>query len=211
RDDAESVMYDAIDCWVDLIGRSVFAVAAFVIMIRINLPLALAVAALLVLSVPIIVLAGDRIATYRRVNHEAIGRVTGFLAEMFGGVQAIKAAGATGHVVEHFEALGERRRRAAVRDQIWQALVTALDAGVVTVGTGLVLLIAGRAMRAGTFTVGDFALFVVYLTDLMWVPEEIARWITSYRQAGVALGRLAHLLGSGDPRTLVEPPRSALH
>src|SRR5262249_325825 len=134
RDDAESVMYDAIDCWVDLIGRSVFAVAAFAVMARINLPLALSVAARLFLPVPIIVRAGHRSATYRRLNHEALGRVTGFLAEMFGGVQAIKAAGATGQVVKHFQGLGERRRRAAVRDEIWQAVVTAVDASVVTFG-----------------------------------------------------------------------------
>ncbi len=206
RDDAESVMSDALDGWCDLIGRTIFALAAFVVMARINLPLALAVAAMLGLSVPIIVLAGERIATYRRLNHEAIGRVTGFLAEMFRGVQAIKAGGATEHVVGHFHMLGERRRQAAVRDQLWQAVVTATNVNVVTFGTGLILLIAGPALRAGPFTVGDFSLFVVYLADLMWFPEEIARFITSYRQAGVSLGRLAHLLGEGDPRTLVERP-----
>ncbi|MGH2460647.1 MAG: ATP-binding cassette domain-containing protein [Chloroflexota bacterium] len=203
RDDAHAVMNDAIDGWVDLIGRTIFALAAFAVMARIDLPLTVAVVVMLALSVPIIVLAGDRIATYRRLNHEAIGRVTGFLAEVFGGAQSIKAAGATGHVVRHFEQLGERRRRAAVRDQIWEAVETAVTANVVTFGTGVVLLVAGQAMRAGTFTVGDFSLFVVYLTDLMWFPAEIARWFTSYRQAEVSLGRMAHLLGGGDPRTLV--------
>ncbi len=205
RDDAESIMFDALDAWIDLAGRSIFAIAAFVVMFRINAPLALAVAAMLALSVPIIALAGDRIALYGRLNHEAIGRVTGFLAETFGGVQAIKAAGATDSVITHFQMLGERRRKAAVRDQLWQAAVTAIDANVVTFGTGLILLVAGQAIRSGTFTVGDFSLFVVYLADLMWFPDEIARWITSYRQAGVSLSRLAHLIGDADPRTLVEP------
>ena len=210
RDDAELVMYDAMDGWVDLAARSLFALAAFVVMARIDLRLALAVGAMLALSVPVVTLAGDRSATYGRLNHEAIGGVTGFLAEAFGGVEAIKAAGATGHAVAHLQRLGERRREAAVRDQLWQAVVTAVNGNVVTFGTGLVLLVAGRALRAGTFTVGDFSLFVVYLTDLMWFPEEIARWFTSYRQAGVSLGRLAHLLGGGDPRTLVERSGSAL-
>jgi ATP-binding cassette subfamily B protein len=204
RDDAESVMYEAIDCWVDLIGRSVFVIAAFAVMISIDAPLAAAVAAMLALSVPVIILAGDRIATYVRLNHEAIGRMTGFLAEMFSGVQAIKAAGATDPVVAHFRKLGERRRRAAVRDQLWQAVVTAVDANVVTFGIGLVLLLGGQKLRAGAFTVGDFSLFVVYLTDLMWFPDEIARFVTSYRQAGVALDRMTHLLGGGDWPSLTE-------
>jgi ATP-binding cassette subfamily B protein len=206
RDDAESIMYDHIDASVDLIGRSIFAILAFAIMLRIDLILGLAVAGMLALSVPIIALAGDRIATYARLNHEAIGRVTGFLAEMFAAVLAIKAAGATDAVVAHFERLGERRRQAAVRDQLWQAVVNAVDANVVTLGIGLVLLFAGQALRAGAFSVGDFSLFVIYLTELMWFPDEIARWITSYRQAGVSLGRMAHLLGDADPRGLVASP-----
>lgn len=213
RDDAELVMNQTMDGLVDLGARAVFAIAAFVVMARIDLPLALAVAGMLALSLPVIALAGDRAATYGRLNHEAIGRVTGLLAEMFGGVQAIKAAGATRSVVGHLEVLGERRRQAAVRDQIWQAVESAMNANVVTLGTGLVLLIAGQAMRAGTFTVGDFSLFVVYLTDLMWVPAEVARVFVGYQQAGVSLGRMAHLLGGGDPRTLVEslPNRPPAH
>jgi ATP-binding cassette subfamily B protein len=192
------------DCWVDLIGRSIFVVAAFAVMISIDALLALAVASMLALSVPIIVLAGDRIATYVRLNREAIGRTTGFLAEIFGGVQAIKAAGATEAVIAHFLQIGERRRRAAVRDQLWQAVVNAVDTNVVTFGIGLVLVFAGQALRAGAFTVGDFSLFVIYLTDLMWFPEEIARFITSYRQAGVALDRMTHLLGDGDAQVLTK-------
>jgi ATP-binding cassette subfamily B protein len=204
RDDAESVMYNAIDCWCDLVGRTIFAVAAFVVMARIDLPLTLAVIAMLGLAVPITTLAGERTTTYGRLNREALGKVTGFLAEMFSGVQAVKAGGAIGPVVAHFQALGERRRHAAVRDQVWEAVVTTVDTSIVTMGIGLVLVVAGQAMRSGTFTVGDFSLFVVYLTDLMWLPEEIARWFISYRLAAVAFGRMALLLGDKDPRALVE-------
>jgi ATP-binding cassette subfamily B protein len=66
-------------------------------------------------------------------------------------------------------------------------------------------------MRSGEFTVGDFALFVVYLSDLMWFPDEIARWFISYRQASVSLARLARLQAPADPRSLVAdlPPKSA--
>jgi ATP-binding cassette subfamily B protein len=205
RDDAESVMYNAIDCWCDLIGRTIFALAAFAVMARIDLPLTLAVIAMMSLAVPFAILAGERTTTYGRLNREAIAKVTGFLGEIFGGVQAVKAGGAVGPVVAHLQALGERRRQAAVRDQVWEAVVTTVDTSVVTVGIGLVLLIAGQAIRSGSFTVGDFSLFVVYLTDLMWFPEEIARWFVSYRLAGVAFGRMAHLLGDRDPRSLVEP------
>jgi ATP-binding cassette, subfamily B, bacterial len=65
-------------------------------------------------------------------------------------------------------------------------------------------------MRSGEFTVGDFSLFVVYLSDLMWFPDEIARWFITYRQASVSLARLARLQAPADPRLLVAelPPNS---
>ena len=210
RDDVETIV-DSIDAWIDIVGRTIFAVAAFVVMARIHLPLTIAVAAMLAISVPIINLAGDRIATYSRLNHEAIAQVTGFLGEIFSAVQAVKAAGATPHTVRHLRKLGERRRKAALRDELWQGIVNAIDSNVVTFGTGLVLLVAGQSMRSGEFTVGDFALFVVYLSDLMWFPDEIARWFISYRQASVSLARLARLQAPADPRSLVAdlPPKSA--
>ncbi len=65
---------------------------------------------------------------------------------------------------------------------------------VVNLGTGVVLLVAARAMRAGTFTVGDFALFVTYLDALTWFGDEIARWFLGYKQAGISVARLTALV-----------------
>ena len=45
-------------------------------------------------------------------------------------------------------------------------------------------------MRAGTFTVGDFALFVFYLGWVTDFPNGDAGWLTGYRQAGVSAARL---------------------
>ena len=37
-------------------------------------------------------------------------------------------------------------------------------------------------MRAGAFTVGDFALFVSYLQWLSWLPFQIGRLLALYKQ-----------------------------
>jgi ATP-binding cassette subfamily B protein len=203
RDDTEEIV-EGIDAWNDLVGRTVFATGALVIMLRID-PLVTAIVFVpLAIVVPLINLLGDRITAYRQRSREALGRVTGFLGETFGGVLAVKVAGATPNVVTHFRVLSEARRRAALQDHLLNGVVDSLYSGVVSVGTGVILLLAARAMRAGTFTVGDFALFVTYLTQITWFPDEIARLLTSYKRAGVSVDRLALLLGGAPRARLVD-------
>jgi ATP-binding cassette subfamily B protein len=173
-------------------------------MIRIDALVTAVIFVPLVLIVPIIQRLGHRLGERRRLSREASGRVLGFLGETFGAVLAIKVAGAGPRVVRRFETLNDDRRRAALRDRLLQSAINALDSGIVSVGTGVVLLLAARAMRAGTFTVGDFALFVTYLGQLQWLPEEIARVLTEYKLAGVSVERLTDLLGGAPRRTLVD-------
>ncbi len=73
-----------------------------------------------------------------------------------------------------------------------------------TIGTGVILLLSAQAMRAGTFTVGDFALFVYYLgfvTDFTGLIGERWAW---YKQVGVSVDRLLVLLHDAPPETLVK-------
>ena len=58
---------------------------------------------------------GQRIQTYRCINREATGRVTGFLGELFGAAQAIKVTTTEANAVHHFDGLSEVRRKAVVK------------------------------------------------------------------------------------------------
>ncbi len=81
--------------------------------------------------------------------------------------------------------------------------LSSIFANAVNVGTGLILLLAATSMRAGTFTVGDFALFVYYLG---WISEFTAMFgivLARYRQAGVSFERMVTLLQGAPPQSLV--------
>jgi ATP-binding cassette subfamily B protein len=85
------------------------------------------------------------------------------------------------------------------------AALAATSATAVSVVAGLVLLLAAGAMRAGQFTIGDFALFVYYLPFVGEFTRTTARILTSYRQAHVSFERLIALLGKAEAGTLVAP------
>ncbi len=93
RDDAQAVVW-FVEAWVDLSGLIVFTIGALAIMASINPAIAAVAAAPMVLIVFLTNHLALRIHHYRRINREATARVTGFIGETFGAVQAIQVASA---------------------------------------------------------------------------------------------------------------------
>ncbi len=200
RDDADAIA-EAMDGNIDLIGRTFFAAGALFVMYRIDPAITLLVFLPLGLLIALVDRLRERTANLRRESREAVGRVTGFLGELFNAVPALKVAGALPHVVARLRVLNATRRRAAVRDRVFAELLDGVGVNVVHLATGAILLLAAGKMRAGSFTVGDFALFVTYLTQFTWFPLEITRVQRGYVQTGVSVERMATVLGSeGDGR-----------
>jgi ATP-binding cassette subfamily B protein len=176
-----------------------FVVVAIVgLMASIDLPLTLAALLPLIGASVVANRFGARVQRYSRASRDASGQVSAFLRELFGGVQAVQVAHAEARVVRHFGQLNHARQRAALQEQLFQGLVmTSLLENVAHIATGLVLLLAGRAMLAGSFTLGDFALFSYCLPVLGDFILHLGLMLTSYKQAGVAIERTAALLDDG--------------
>jgi ATP-binding cassette, subfamily B, bacterial len=204
RDDPEHIA-DALDALCDLIGRACFALVAVVVMWRTSPPLTLVACLPLVLSALVTRALGERIMAYRNAARAATGQVTGFIGELLGARLAVTVASAVPHVVGHLVELGDTRRRLAVRDTVFGTLLDSLSLNLGHFGTGLVLLLGAQAIRDGTFSVGDFALFVVYLDQLSWLPEEIGRLLSDLTRIEVSIGRMMQLVPGEPPGGLVRP------
>jgi ATP-binding cassette subfamily B protein len=63
----------------------------------------------------------------------------------------------------------------------------------------MILLLGARAMRDGSFTVGDFALFVSYLGFVTEFTGFIGLFLTQYKQLGVSVARMLALMRGGAP------------
>ncbi|MFC4010353.1 ABC transporter transmembrane domain-containing protein [Nonomuraea purpurea] len=197
RDDVADVV-DFTDESVTLAGTTLFAAAALTIMAAVDPVITL------VLVLPMIaigVLTRLMRHTIRRLHQRAreLGAaVTAYVGEVFGGVLALKTAGAEAAALERLRAHNRRRRRAEVRDRMATDLLGAATATTVELGVGLVLLLAAPAMRSGEFTVGDLALFTTYIGWLTGLPRSIGVILSRLPQAAVATERLAHLMRPGE-------------
>ena len=198
RDDVdELVRY--LEHYVDGGGIVLYVILAVGVMVAIDARLTAITLAPLLVIVLLTQRMSGRIRRYRRATREATGVVTGFIGETFGAVLAVKVGRAERHVIHRFDQLNEKRRRAALKDTLFSELLRSINWNIANVGTGVVLLAVNRAVRDGSFSVGDLALFISYLPRttqfVYWISEIIAQ----HRRSGLAIERMQTLL-KGAPR-----------
>jgi ATP-binding cassette subfamily B protein len=146
-----------------------------------------------------------RILAYRAAARKTHARVVGFIAETFGAVQAVKVATAEKDVIRHFEELNEDRREASLKDTLLCEMMFTIFKATINLGIGIVLLLAGSTMRDGTFTIGDFALFIAYMWPLTDAMFAFGNMIARHNQAQISLERLKYLLMGAPEETLIRP------
>lgn len=196
---------------VDVLRSGVLALAAIVgALVALAIMASIAARITLVVLVPLLctgiaanVLA-RRMLVFRRSVREAEGNVGAFLGEALGGVQALQVAGTEHHVIHRLRALNEARRDAAIKDRLFNdALMNMFVTNVMELGTGIVLLLAGGAIRDGTFSVGDFALFVYVMPRVNDATFYCGQVLALWKQARISLDRIEPLLAGRPASVLV--------
>lgn len=187
-------------------GHAVFAAIAVGIMLSINWQITLAAVLPMLAVIVIVQVARSRMLHYDHASRDATSAVTGFLGEVLDGVLAVKVADAGDAVAAHLRGLNELRQKAEVRFSLFWAVILWAHSNIADLGLGLVLLLAGQAMRdpANPFTLGDFTLFVTYLTAIIEFPSTFGGFLADYQTQAVSINRLLALQPDASPETLVE-------
>jgi ATP-binding cassette subfamily B protein len=188
----------------DIGGKVVAAVVAIAIMARINLTITLFIFLPLALTILTSRLVWWKFLVYFRNSRLAEDAVTGFLGEILDAVQAIKVANAERDIAGHFHDLNDARRKAEVRTRVIQNLIDSTFSLTATFGISVVLLLSGQAISHGTFTVGDFALFVSYLWFTTALPPDLGAFVGDHKTQAVSIERLVELIRPEPPEVLVE-------
>ena len=174
---------------------------------RVALVVALPVGAALLLTRGM----AHRLKELRVVEREATAAVTGFIGDTFGSVTAIKAAGAERAVTRRFDALGDARAQAALKDQVATQALQTVSGATGNLSTGLALLLLAPALAAGDATVGDVGLFASAALVIANLPRWVARLGAYTRQGDVSVDRMGRMLPVGDdPRRVAAPVPTTL-
>lgn len=149
-------------------------------------------------------IATSRIEHYRRASRQAAGKVTGFIGEFFGAVQAVKIATAEKNIIGHFHKINDERRKLTVREKLFDEVLGSLYRNTSTLGTGVILVLVGQSMRTGNFTLGDFSLFVYLLQSMGDLTTFGGMLWARYKQMDVSVKRMYRLMENAPLNALVE-------
>ena len=152
-------------------------------------------------------LAATRIGHYRRASRQAGGKVTGFIGEFFGAVQAVKVATAENNVISRFHELNDQRRILSIREKLFDEVLSSIYRNTSTLGTGVILILVGQSMRSGSFTLGDFSLFVYLLQSMGDLTTFGGMLWARYKQLDVSVQRMYRLMENAPLTALVEPAK----
>ena len=204
RDDAFQAE-DSLDWSDEIVVQGLFAVAALLVLVHINVQMAVIAILPLVVVAAVGRRASAALGRYRATSSEATSQVTGAIGDILAAVQTVQAAGAEERTVARFRQLNEQRRTAMLADRLVTQTLDAITANTANVGTGLIMLLAAGSLRAGSLTVGDFVLFVSYLGFIADFTTALGQFLAHYQQTGVAFARMSVLLGDASPAALVAP------
>ena len=194
RDDPPALA-DVVAVAVDQVSIVIFTVVALAVMARIDPAVTAVAVAPVVVVLVLSQLTRRRVDRLRTRSRRAAADAAGFMVNTLSAWQAIQLGGAQEAAAGRLARLDAERARWAIRDQLLDRSIRAAFGATSTIGSGLVLAVAGGAMRTGEFSVGDFALFAYYLTFLGEFSAEFGGLLLQYRQARVSWRRIGALSG----------------
>jgi ATP-binding cassette subfamily B protein len=186
-----------------MVGLAIIAVSV-VLMTRISPSVTFMALVPLVIVGIVANIATGRIEHYRRASRQAAGKVTGFIGEFFGAVQAVKVANAEHNIVKHFHKINDERRVLTVREKLFDEVLSSIYRNTSTLGTGVILVLVGQSMRTGNFTLGDFSLFVYLLQSMSDLTTFGGMLWARYKQLDVSVKRMYHLMENAPLDALIQ-------
>ncbi|MGE3163537.1 MAG: ABC transporter ATP-binding protein [Planctomycetota bacterium] len=190
---------------VQLIGGILTSVLALVMLLRINPGLTLLATIPLVLFAVISSQAFRRIRPIFRERSAITAQVVGRLTESLAGVRIVKGFNAEDREEAAFGSGVERIFENVRRTLTAQSLVMSLSTLLLGATSVSIMWMGGRAIVAGTMTVGDFLAFTLYLAFMVAPLIQMAAIGTQLTEAFAGLDRMEELLG--EPRELDDPRR----
>ena len=178
----------------EIFAETVFALVSVGLLLRVNARMTLLVFLPLCAIAILVQRAEHRLKRYRRTSRQATQQVTGLMGELFTAVQAVKVAGAEASMLSELQQRCDLRRQLIVREQAFNALLNASFETIVSLCTGLILLVAAQNL-GDSLSVGDFALFVYYLAFITYFFAFLGSFFATVQQSEVSFNRMAEQVG----------------
>lgn len=206
REDSEDVA-EYMENLIDGLGVVIFVGSALWVLFGIDAGLAGIVLVPLAVALALTASLSNRIRAHRERMRDATERVTGFLGDLFGSIESVKAAGKEQPMLDHLEEVNATRRDAALADSALTEILRTINRNMANLGIGAVLLVGAGAISSGSLSVGGLATFLVYIPRLTGNAAWFGDMIAQHTRTRVAYERITRLSidGVADGLLAVDP------
>ena len=192
--DVENISAVLTDGVTGLISSVMSLVGVAAMMLALNLRLA----AVTLVTVPLMVLLSKYIAKHTRLGYRDqqayLGNLNGIIEETITGQRVVKAYGREQAVVGQFRDVNGRLRAASTRAQIFSLTLAPLTNLVNSTGLTIVAAAGGWMAVQGVATVGEIAAFVQYARRFGWPLNSIANLYNTIQSAIAGAERVFQVL-----------------
>ena len=169
-------------------------IVAFILLATINVPLTLAVFAILFISTYLQIRAGMVLAPIFETIQEQAGTLSSLVQDSASGIQTIKTFGREQGVIDKFREENQEYRRRWLFFRRRNEPVGMIPNMVSQLTTGVVVLFGGILTLNGTMTIGNFVQFLLFLGMISGVLLQLGTIYQRYQQTAGALMRITPLL-----------------
>ncbi len=197
RQDASEAAYFPIAI-ADLSNFFLFGIIAIFLMLQINVQVTFFVFLPFIFVIVFVNSLRKKVVYYRNEHRKATGEVTSTIREIFTSIQSIQVNTAEENILKQFEGINDKRAKAGINDEFFGGLLRALRTFIVFLATGIMFILIREPMLAGTFHIGDFALFQYLLGWITAFINYIGESIARYHRTKVAYQRMITFMVSDE-------------
>ena len=203
RDDVQAIL-SYLEQYIHLWGNLIFVILAVIWMARINVTVTLITVIPGILIVTIVNMSRRFIQRYRTAQRVSTEQSTNFINELFQSILAVKVARTESNVIAHFRKLNDARRKATLVDNLFNQVLRSISFNIGNLAIGVILILVAEQMKAGVFTVGDFALFATYIGDVARSGSLIGSTMAQHQRAAVSFSRMEQTVEEMPKENLVQ-------
>ena len=203
RDDVQAIL-SYLEQYIHLWGNFIFAVLAIIWMARIDVAVTVIAVIPSILIITVVNVSRRFILRYRTAQRISTEQSTNFINELFQSILAVKVARTESNVIDHYRKLNDARRKTTLVDNMFNQLLRSISFNINILATGVILILVAEQMKAGTFTVGDLALFTTYVGEVARSGSLIGSIMAQHTRAEVSLSRMEQTVDEMPDGKLVE-------
>ena len=181
-------------------------VGVFIMMIRISIPMTIAVLLTLPLSMGLIGLIMSKSQPYFKAQQKHLGELNGQVEEIYSGHNIVKAFNKEEDVIRTFERDNEILYQSAWKSQFLSGMMMPIMQFVGNLGYVGEVILGGYLAMKGTIQVGDIQSFIQYVRSFTMPIQQVAQVANMLQSTAAASERVFEFLEEKEEDQTVENP-----